>query len=155
VVRRCVWSRNIKNRCSIYIYICDISCLRVNSFRLLPLPYSPLILSFTYTDNYFAAFSIILQRSFVRICPHLWPHVISLAPIQIPYRTNHVPRVAFIDGEAMNLQILRVRSSLDEGLSTLLSLEIATVISKVVNASGPNGDLLTSLDESFACILNP
>jgi len=55
----------------------------------------------------------------------------------------------------MNLQILRVRSSLDEGLSTLLSLEIATVISKVVNASGPNGDLLTSLDESFACILNP
>ena len=29
VVRRCVWSRNIKNRCSIYIY--DISSLRVNS----------------------------------------------------------------------------------------------------------------------------
>jgi len=28
VVRRCVWSRNIKNRCFIYIY--DISCLRVN-----------------------------------------------------------------------------------------------------------------------------
>ena len=33
VVRRCVWSRNIKNRCSIYIYIYiyiyDISSLRV------------------------------------------------------------------------------------------------------------------------------
>jgi len=29
VLRRCVWSRNIKNRCSIYIY--DISNLRVNS----------------------------------------------------------------------------------------------------------------------------
>jgi len=28
VLRRCVWSRNIKNRCSIYIY--DISSLRVN-----------------------------------------------------------------------------------------------------------------------------
>jgi len=27
VLRRCVWSRNIKNRCSIYIY--DISSLRV------------------------------------------------------------------------------------------------------------------------------
>jgi len=34
VLRRCVWSRNIKNGCSIYIY--DISRLRVNSlvFRL-------------------------------------------------------------------------------------------------------------------------
>jgi len=31
VLRRCVWSRNIKNRCSIYIYIYDISSLRVNS----------------------------------------------------------------------------------------------------------------------------
>ena len=34
MLRRCVWSRNIKNRCSIYIYIyiyiCDISRLRVN-----------------------------------------------------------------------------------------------------------------------------
>jgi len=32
VLRRCVWSRNIKNRCSIYIYIYiyDISSLRVN-----------------------------------------------------------------------------------------------------------------------------
>ena len=28
VLRRCVWSRNIKNRCSICIY--NISCLRVN-----------------------------------------------------------------------------------------------------------------------------
>jgi len=27
VVRRCVWSRNIKNRRSIYIYIYDISSL--------------------------------------------------------------------------------------------------------------------------------
>jgi len=27
VVRRCVWSRNIKNRCCIYIYIYDISSL--------------------------------------------------------------------------------------------------------------------------------
>jgi len=27
VVRRRVWSRNIKNRCSIYIYIYDISSL--------------------------------------------------------------------------------------------------------------------------------
>jgi hypothetical protein len=31
LVRRCVWSRNIKNGCSIYIYIYDISSLRVNS----------------------------------------------------------------------------------------------------------------------------
>jgi len=114
---------------------------QINSFRLLPLPYSPLILSFTYTDNYFAAFSIILQSFFVRISPHLWPTIITLAPIQISYRTNHVPLVAFIDGEALNLQILRVRSSLDEGLSTLLSLEIVTVISKLVNPSSPNGDL--------------
>jgi len=30
VLRRCVWSRNIKNGCSIYIYIYDISRLRVN-----------------------------------------------------------------------------------------------------------------------------
>jgi len=29
-VRRCVWSRNIKNRRSIHIYIYDISSLRVN-----------------------------------------------------------------------------------------------------------------------------
>ena len=29
VLRRCVWSRNIKNGCSIYIYIYDISRLRV------------------------------------------------------------------------------------------------------------------------------
>ena len=29
-MRRCVWSRNIKNGCSIYIYIYDISTLRVN-----------------------------------------------------------------------------------------------------------------------------
>jgi hypothetical protein len=28
VLRRCVWSRNLKNRCSIYIY--DISNLRVS-----------------------------------------------------------------------------------------------------------------------------
>jgi len=28
-MRRCVWSRNIKNCCSIYIYIYDISSLRV------------------------------------------------------------------------------------------------------------------------------
>jgi len=27
VLRRCVWSRNIKNGCSIYIYIYDISRL--------------------------------------------------------------------------------------------------------------------------------
>jgi len=27
VLRRCVWSRNIKNRCSIYIYIYDIRSL--------------------------------------------------------------------------------------------------------------------------------
>jgi hypothetical protein len=33
ITRRCVWSRNIKNRCSIYIY--DISNLRVNYFTLL------------------------------------------------------------------------------------------------------------------------
>ena len=33
VVRRCVWSRNVKNWCSIYIYIYiyDISSLRVNT----------------------------------------------------------------------------------------------------------------------------
>jgi len=31
VLRRCVWSRNIKNGCSIYIY--DISRLRVNLLR--------------------------------------------------------------------------------------------------------------------------
>jgi len=31
LVRRCVWYRNIKNRCSIYIYIYDISNLRVNT----------------------------------------------------------------------------------------------------------------------------
>ena len=35
VVRRCVWSRNIKNGCSIYIYIYiyiyDISSLKVNT----------------------------------------------------------------------------------------------------------------------------
>jgi hypothetical protein len=30
-LRRCVWSRNIRNRCSIYIYIYDISNLRVNA----------------------------------------------------------------------------------------------------------------------------
>ena len=30
-MRRCVWSRNIKNRCSIYIYIYDISNLRVKA----------------------------------------------------------------------------------------------------------------------------
>ena len=32
VVLRCVWSRNIKNRCSIYIYIYNISSLRVNNY---------------------------------------------------------------------------------------------------------------------------
>ena len=85
--------------------------LQINSFRLLPLPYSSLTLSFTYTDNYFAAFSVILQRSFARISSHLWPNIINLAPIEISYRTNHVPRVAFIDGGTLNLQILRVRSS--------------------------------------------
>jgi hypothetical protein len=127
---------------------------QINSFRLLPLPYSPLILSFTYTDNYFAAFSIILQRSFVQISPHLWPNIITLAPIQISYRTNHVPRVAFIDGGTLNLQIIHVRSSQDEGLRTLLSLEIDTVIATVVNPSRPNGDLLTSLHEYIACVLN-
>ena len=31
VLRRCVWSKNIKNRCSIYIY--DISSLRVNNIK--------------------------------------------------------------------------------------------------------------------------
>ena len=30
MLRRCVWSRNIKNGCFIYIYIYDISRLRVN-----------------------------------------------------------------------------------------------------------------------------
>ena len=34
-MRRCVWSRNIKNRCSIYIYIFDISSLRVNDLTLI------------------------------------------------------------------------------------------------------------------------
>ena len=33
VLRRCVWSRNIKNRCSVYIY--NISSLRVNASRWL------------------------------------------------------------------------------------------------------------------------
>jgi len=33
VLRRCVWSRNIKNRCSIYIY--DISSLMVNDLTLI------------------------------------------------------------------------------------------------------------------------
>ena len=32
VLRRCVWSRNIKNRCSMYIY--DISSLSVNDLTL-------------------------------------------------------------------------------------------------------------------------
>jgi len=37
VLRRCVWSRNIKNRCSIYIYIYiyDISSLSVNDLTLI------------------------------------------------------------------------------------------------------------------------
>ena len=37
VLRRCVWSRNIKNRCSIYIYIYiyDISSLKVNDLTLI------------------------------------------------------------------------------------------------------------------------
>jgi len=35
VVRRCVWSRNIKNRCSIYIYVYDINSLRVNDLTLI------------------------------------------------------------------------------------------------------------------------
>jgi len=35
VLRRCVWSRNIKNRCSIYIY--DISSLRVNELHIVEL----------------------------------------------------------------------------------------------------------------------
>ena len=35
VLRRCVWSRNIKNRCSIYIYIYDISSLRVKGALLI------------------------------------------------------------------------------------------------------------------------
>ena len=38
-MRRCVWSRNIKNRCSIYIYIYiyiyDISSIRVNDLTLI------------------------------------------------------------------------------------------------------------------------
>ena len=34
MLRRCVWSRNIKNGCSIYIYIYDISHLRVNFLLL-------------------------------------------------------------------------------------------------------------------------
>ena len=34
VVRRCVWSRNIKNRCSIYIYIYVISSLSVNDLNI-------------------------------------------------------------------------------------------------------------------------
>ena len=33
MLRRCVWSRNIKNGCSIYIYIYDISHLRVKWTR--------------------------------------------------------------------------------------------------------------------------
>jgi len=39
VLRRCVWSRNIKNGCSIYIYIYiyDISSLKVNNPRRLDL----------------------------------------------------------------------------------------------------------------------
>jgi len=35
VLRRCVWSRNIKNRRSIYIYIYNISSLRVNDLTLI------------------------------------------------------------------------------------------------------------------------
>jgi hypothetical protein len=37
VVRRCVWSRNIKNMCPIYIYIYiyDISSRRVNDLTLI------------------------------------------------------------------------------------------------------------------------
>jgi len=33
-VRRCVWSRNIKNRCATHIY--DISSLRINDLNTLP-----------------------------------------------------------------------------------------------------------------------
>jgi hypothetical protein len=33
LLRRCVWSRNIKNRCS--MYICDISSLTVNNLNLI------------------------------------------------------------------------------------------------------------------------
>jgi len=39
-VRHCVWSRNIKNRCSIYIY--DISSLRVNDLTLILLTWRKL-----------------------------------------------------------------------------------------------------------------
>ena len=35
MLRRCVWSRNIKNGCFIYIYICDISRLKVNDLTLI------------------------------------------------------------------------------------------------------------------------
>ena len=35
MLRRCVWSRNIKNGCSIYIYIYDISSLKVNDLILI------------------------------------------------------------------------------------------------------------------------
>jgi len=36
VLRRCVWSRNIKNGCSIYIY--DISRLKVNKHKSMSKP---------------------------------------------------------------------------------------------------------------------
>ena len=38
MLRRCVWSRNIKNRCSIYIYIYDISNVRVKGLQNGPFP---------------------------------------------------------------------------------------------------------------------
>ena len=54
MVRRCVWSRNIKNRRSIYIY--DISSLRVkNAFRTL---------AFSEPPNFHAHISIIMITFF-------------------------------------------------------------------------------------------
>jgi len=45
VLRRCVWSRNIKNGCSIYIY--DISHLRVKSYLCLSTRFAKLFFSFS------------------------------------------------------------------------------------------------------------
>ena len=80
VLRRCVWSRNIKNGCSIYIY--DISHLRVNNYVTLRLLTNTL-LSIKKLSNF--------QNSYFLCCCQSFWHKETYAQkcSQMPEKFNH------------------------------------------------------------------
>jgi hypothetical protein len=78
VVRRCVWSRNTKNRCPIYTRIYDISSIRVNDLTLI-LPTWRIWWANNaskYQMGFNSAFKGLSENAFFRLCVYMFRKIV-------------------------------------------------------------------------------